>query len=52
MKDYSFIHNAHPTFVENLYQQYLQNPEEVEDGWRLFFSGFEFAVSNANSSSP
>jgi len=49
MKDYSFIHNAHPTFVENLYQQYLQNPEEVEDGWRLFFSGFEFAVSNEDA---
>ena len=35
MKDFSFIYNAHPSYIESLYQQYLSNPESVEEGWRL-----------------
>ena len=49
MKDFSFIYNAHPSYIESLYQQYLGNPESVEEGWRLFFSGFDFAA-NGNGS--
>ncbi len=42
MKDYSHITNAHPTYIDNLYQQYLADPNNVEEGWRLFFDGFEY----------
>src|SRR6187549_3654815 len=42
MKDYSHVFNAHPQYIDALYQSYQQNPENVDEGWRLFFDGFEF----------
>ncbi|MDF1694342.1 MAG: 2-oxoglutarate dehydrogenase E1 component [Saprospiraceae bacterium] len=45
MKDYSYIYNAHPSFIEKMYRQYQQNPDKVDAGWRTFFEGFEFAGS-------
>lgn len=44
--DYSFISNAHPTYIENTYKKYKENPENVADGWREFFQGFEFALNS------
>lgn len=41
MDKYSYL-NANPQEIEDLYQQFLQNPETVEYGWRKFFEGFEF----------
>jgi 2-oxoglutarate dehydrogenase E1 component len=49
MIDYSFVHNAHPTFIESLYQQYLADPTSVEEGWQVFFKGFDLAVSSNGS---
>jgi len=43
MKQYSYISNADPDYIENLYQKYLENPKSVDDGWKNFFDGFEFA---------
>ncbi len=43
MSDYSYVFNAHPSFIESMYKKYLENPNSVEDGWRTFFQGFEFA---------
>ena len=45
MKDYSYVYNAHPSFIEKMYKEYHQNPESVDSGWRTFFEGFEFAGS-------
>lgn len=42
MRDYSYVFNAHPTFIEELYKQYQSKPESVEDGWKAFFRGFDF----------
>lgn len=42
MKDYSYVFNAHPSYIESLYRSYRQDPESVEEGWRLFFEGFDF----------
>jgi len=42
MADYSYVFNAHPTFVESLYKKYKDTPEALEDGWKVFFQGFEF----------
>lgn len=42
MTDFSFIANAHPSYVDSLYEQYLQDPNSVEESWRLFFKGFDF----------
>ncbi|MCB9273845.1 MAG: 2-oxoglutarate dehydrogenase E1 component [Lewinellaceae bacterium] len=43
MSDYSFITNAHPSYIESMYELYLQDPESVEESWRAFFQGFDFA---------
>ncbi len=42
MKDYSYVFNAHPSFIEEMYLKYQESPQKVEDGWRSFFEGFEF----------
>ena len=46
MKDFSYITNSHPAYIESLYQDYVQNPESVDPDYRKFFEGFDFAVSN------
>ncbi|CAN5538682.1 2-oxoglutarate dehydrogenase E1 component [soil metagenome] len=46
MKDFSYITNSHPSFVESLYQDFNKNPESVDPEFRKFFEGFDFAVNN------
>jgi 2-oxoglutarate dehydrogenase E1 component len=47
--------NINKETLEEQYQRYLQNPDSVEQSWRNFFQGYEFAltsqanVSTANS---
>lgn len=48
MKDYSYVFNAHPAYIDALYQQYKADPQGVEEGWRTFFAGFEFASLHQN----
>ena len=43
MSDYSFIANAHPSFIDALYEQFKDDPNSVEEGWRTFFAGFDYA---------
>ena len=45
MNKLSYIHNAHPQFIESLYAEYQKDPDSVEPGWRQFFEGFELGVS-------
>ena len=42
MKDYSYVTNAHPEYIEQLYLRYKSDPTSVEEGWKTFFQGFEF----------
>jgi 2-oxoglutarate dehydrogenase E1 component len=43
MKDYSYVFNAHPAYIESMYKNYQQDPTSVDEGWRIFFDGFEFS---------
>jgi 2-oxoglutarate dehydrogenase E1 component len=45
MKDFSFITSSHPSFIESLYKDFVQDPETVDPEFRKFFEGFDFAVS-------
>jgi 2-oxoglutarate dehydrogenase E1 component len=47
MKDFSFLTNSHPSFVEEMYTDFLENPDKIDPEWKKFFSGFDFAISNA-----
>lgn len=49
MKDFSYITNSHPAFVESLYQDFLKNPEGVDPEFRKFFEGFDFAVAEGKA---
>ena len=46
MKDFQYITNAHPSYIENLYNDFVKDPESVDTDLRKFFEGFDFAVSN------
>lgn len=48
MKDFSYITNSHPAFIERLYQEYTQNPETVDPEFKKFFEGFDFALGQVN----
>ncbi|WP_114789464.1 2-oxoglutarate dehydrogenase E1 component [Niabella yanshanensis] len=46
MKDFSYITNSSPAFIENMYHEFVANPENVDADFRKFFEGFDFAVGN------
>lgn len=46
MKDFQYITNAHPGYIENLYNDFIKDPNSVEVDMRKFFEGFDFAVTN------
>src|ERR1700704_2688931 len=46
MKDFSYITNSSPAFIENLYRDYVRDPESVDPDMKKFFEGFDFAISN------
>ena len=39
----SFLSNSSPEFLESQYQAFIENPSSVEESWRQFFDGFDFA---------
>ena len=51
MKDFSFVFNAHPAYIESMYERFRENPESVEEGWQLFFRGFDFGAYRNGSAS-
>nr|MBA3675531.1 2-oxoglutarate dehydrogenase E1 component [Chitinophagaceae bacterium] len=48
MKDFSYITNSHPAYIENLYEDFVKNPETVDPDIRKFFEGFDYALSQGN----
>ena len=56
MKDFSYITNSHPQFIESLYNDFLNAPDSVDPDLRKFFQGFDFAVQSGmvsdNSATP
>ncbi len=45
MDKFSYLGNIEIGQVEELYQQYLTNPDSIELSWKEFFRGFDFAKS-------
>lgn len=43
MTDYSFLANAHPSYIEDLYRKFREDPESLDSSWYLFFKGFDLA---------
>jgi 2-oxoglutarate dehydrogenase E1 component len=51
MKDFSYITNSHPAFIEETYKAFVQDPSSVDPDLKKFFEGFDFAVSNGHAGS-
>ncbi|MDP4217893.1 MAG: 2-oxoglutarate dehydrogenase E1 component [Bacteroidota bacterium] len=49
MKDFSFITNSHPAYIEGLYQDFVRDPGAVDPEFRKFFEGFDFAVTQGKA---
>jgi len=43
MDKLSYLNNTDPEIIEELYNNFIKDPESVEYGWRKFFEGFEFS---------
>jgi len=52
MDKHSYLSNADGAAIEDYYQEYLNNPDSVGDGWKKFFEGFEFARKNYDTDVP
>ena len=50
MDKVSYVGNADVNAIDNLYNQYRQDPESVDIGWKKFFEGFEFAQTSYDES--
>lgn len=44
MDKYSYISNADVGYIDDLYQSYKNNPDNVDESWKKFFEGFEFSL--------
>ncbi len=49
MKDFQFITNSHPGYIENLYNDFVKDPESVDTELRKFFEGYDFAISGVGT---
>jgi 2-oxoglutarate dehydrogenase E1 component len=47
MDSFSYISNAEPDYIENLYEQFKIDSSSVDQEWKKFFEGFDFAVAHA-----
>jgi len=48
MKDFSFITNSHPAYIENLYNDFIKDPLLVDPDFQKFFEGFDFAINRGS----
>ena len=49
MDKFSFLGNGDVNAIEDLYNQYRNDPESVDFGWKKFFEGFEFSKTTFES---
>ena len=46
MDRFSFLGTSHIGFIEDLYKEYLSDPDSIEPSWRAFFQGYDFSKSD------
>jgi 2-oxoglutarate dehydrogenase E1 component len=50
MDKYSYVANAHVSYIDELYNSYKQDPASVDFSWQKFFEGFEFSLQYGDRS--
>lgn len=48
--DISYLTNAHPAYIEELYRSFQNQPESIDPEYRKFFEGFDFARNTSAAS--
>lgn len=46
MDKFSYIANAHVSYIDELYSSYKSDPASIDPSWKEFFDGFDFALTN------
>ena len=49
MEDFQYITSAHPSYVENLYNDFKKDPSSVDADLKKFFEGFDFAFDQSTA---
>jgi 2-oxoglutarate dehydrogenase E1 component len=49
MDKFTFVGSSDVNAIETLYEQFLQDPNQIDESWKQFFSGFDFAKANFES---
>ncbi|MCB0280869.1 MAG: 2-oxoglutarate dehydrogenase E1 component, partial [Calditrichaeota bacterium] len=49
MDKFSYINNANGAFIEEQYNRYKESPDSVDEGWRKFFEGYDFAIQTSQN---
>jgi len=50
MKDFTYITSSHPSYIEQLYKDFSESPENIDPDLRKFFEGFDFAMNSMGCS--
>lgn len=45
MNDFSYVSSSDNAFIDSLYADFKRNPDSVDNSWRQFFRGVEFALA-------
>ena len=45
-QDFSYVSSSDNTFIDGLYADYKKDPNSVDQSWRQFFKGVDFATSS------
>jgi 2-oxoglutarate dehydrogenase E1 component len=49
--DYSHLLSSDTAYIDSMYEEFKQNPDSLDESWRLFFKGFEYKLDDSSSSS-
>lgn len=52
MDKYSYISNAHGSYIDELYKSYQTDPSSVDATWQKFFEGFDFSLQKYGEDGP
>ncbi|MDA8792744.1 2-oxoglutarate dehydrogenase E1 component [Bacteriovoracaceae bacterium] len=47
-KDHNFLSASNKSYIEGLYQTFLEDPMSLDDTWKSFFQGFEYGNSDGS----
>ena len=49
---FDFVNRANADYIDRLYEQYKRDPRSLDEPWRAYFAGFEFAAAGAGPARP